>query len=273
MLVFCSGMLRSGSAFQYNLVCSILEKTTSCVRHGRWERRYEKITQEQLEKWAYDKNTYHIIKSGRHPWEFYYAKKGLAKIIYINRDIRDVALAAKFKWGLKGAKLFEMLDRADLSYKVMLENDSFNNKWCLHQRYEKVFYNNIEAIEQISKFFEVKLSKKNIIEIIEECSIDNMLKISNSKVLRFQKFVLNFLGRIANLIKKFLPPPYNKSWKLRKYYLPILPKVDAKTMVAPRHIEPSKGIPGAWRKGLSSEEIKTINERYKNYLIKENYLI
>ena len=280
MLVFCSGMLRSGSAFQFNLVCSLLEKTSSCVRHGRWERsrnersarKYEKFTNEQIKKWANDKDNFHVIKSGRWPEEFFYAKKGLAKILYINRDLRDVAVAAKFKWGLKDSELIEMLDRAEFSYKEMIENNAFENDWCLHQKYEKVFYNNHEAIEQIAKFLGVNPTKKIIKEVIEECSINNMLKISKSKTLRLKGVILRFLGRGANIIKKFLPPPYNKTWRLRKYYLWFLPKVDERTVIAPNHIENTKGVPGAWKDILKKEEINLINYRYSKYLKKEKYI-
>tara|TARA_B100000242_G_scaffold145628_1_gene103821 strand:+ start:15463 stop:16263 length:801 start_codon:yes stop_codon:yes gene_type:complete len=266
-------MLRSGSAFQFNLVCSLLEKTSSCIRHGRWERGYEKYTNEQIEQWANDKKTFHVIKSGRHPEEFFYAKKNLAKILYINRDIRDIAVAAKFKWGLTGSDLIVMLDRAQSSYQDMIENKAFENDWCLHQKYENVFRNNYLAVKQMAKFLEVKPTKEIIKEVIEECSIDNMLKISKSKTLRLKEIILRFLGKVANIIKKFLPPPYNKTWKLRKYYLWLLPKVDERTVIAPNHIEPTKGVPGAWKDILTKEEIRKFNARYGEYLKKENYSI
>ncbi len=272
MLIFCSGMLRSGSAFQFNLVCSLLEKTTICVRHGRWERGYEKFTKEELESWANDKKTFHIIKSGRHPEEFYYAKKGLAKIFYINRDIRDVAVAAKYKWGLKGSDLLVMLDRAESGYKEMIKNEAFETEWCLHQKYEDVFANTYEAIKQISKFLGLDPCEKIIQEVIDECSIKKMLKVSTSRLLRFKEIVLRNLGRLANVIKKFLPHPYNKTWKLRRYYLLLLPKVDERTVIAPKHIEPTMGVPGAWQNVLNKEEIEIITKRYKNYLKKENYI-
>ena len=272
MLIFCVGMLRSGSAFQFNLVSSLIEKTSICVRHGRWERAYEKYTKKELDTWARDKNSFHTIKCARHPEIFSYAKQGLAKIFYINRDLRDVAVAAKYKWGLSGSDLIVMLDRAELSYREMIENEAFNKDWCLHQKYVKVFHDNFKAVEQISEFLGLNASKKIIQEVIDECSINNMLKISTSKSLRLKEIILRFLGRIANLIKKVLPPPYNKSWKLRKYYLWLLPKVDEKTVIAPKHIEPTKGVPGSWQTKLTSEEIKTINKRYKSYLNQENYL-
>ncbi len=272
MLVFCSGMLRSGSAFQFNLICSLLEKTSVCIRHGRWEKGYEKFTKKQIDNWANDRKTFHLIKSGRYPEEFYYAKKGLAKILYINRDLRDVAVAAKFKWGIKDSELLEMLDRAESTYMDMVRNEAFGKEWCLHQKYEDVFSNTYEAIKQISKFIGVDPSEEIIQEIIEECSINNMLKISTSKVLRLKEIILRTLGRLAKFIKRFLPPPYNKTWKLRKYYLWLLPKVDERTVIAPNHIEPTKGAPGAWKKVLDKEEVKIITQRYKKYLKKENYI-
>ena len=273
MLVFCSGMLRSGSAFQYNLVCSLLEKTAVCIRHGRWERGYIKFTEKKIEEWANDKNTFHLIKSGRHPEEFFYAKKGLAKILYINRDIRDVAVAAKYKWGVDGEDLLVLLDRAESSYKDMIKNEAFKNNWCLHQKYEEVFFDNYKAVKEMSKFLGVNPTKEIIQEVIEECSIKNMLKVSKSKTMRIRQIILDlFLGKIANFIKKFLPPPYNKTWHLRKYYLWLLPKVDKKTVIAPKHIEPTKGQPGAWKHILSKKEITTINNRYTQYLKTERYI-
>ena len=117
MLIFCSGMLRSGSAFQFNLVCSLLEKTSICVRHGRWEREndkftkggvggYEKFTKKQIENWANDKKTFHVIKSGSSPRRVLLCQKRFSKNIYINRDMWDIAVAAKYKWGLKGTDSF-----------------------------------------------------------------------------------------------------------------------------------------------------------------------
>ena len=36
--------------------------------------------------------------------------------------MRDVAVAAKYKWELKGSDLLVMLDRAESGYKVMIKN-------------------------------------------------------------------------------------------------------------------------------------------------------
>lgn len=268
-------MIRSGSAYQYNLVCSLLEKCSVCVRHGRWEPKEEfsEFTPNQLYKWANDRSCFHVIKSGRYPIEFELARKGLAKITYINRDIRDIAVAAKYKWKLSGKELTIILDRAISGYQVMKEEDAFNQEWCLKQKYEDVYLNGYDAIQDISSFLGIYTSDKIIKEVLSECAIENMITVGRSKTLRLKQITLRILGSVANQIKKFLPHPYNKSWKLRKYYLHFLPKVDSKTVIAPRHIEPTKGIPGAWKERLSQEEVVSIENRYKDYLFSEEYNI
>ena len=66
MLICCDGMLRSGSAFQYNLLCSLLEKTALCERHGRIEREEEWLAAPVFD-WARDNRVYHVAKSNRFP--------------------------------------------------------------------------------------------------------------------------------------------------------------------------------------------------------------
>jgi hypothetical protein len=263
-------MLRSGSAFQYNLVCSLLEKVGLCVRHGRWEPK-EKITKSQLLKWANDSKVYHVVKSARYPEEFELAQQGLAKMCYINRDIRDVAIAAKFKWKLIDDDLMVMLDRALSGYELMEKMNAFGMPWCLHQRYEDVFINTDEAVKEIANFLKVSPSEEVIKKVVKECSIDVMESVSKSRTLILHQRILRRLGKIANYIKRFLPPPLNNSWGFRKIYLAILPKVDQRTCIAPRHIETTKGVPGSWKKELNQGEKQIITDRYQEYLKKESY--
>tara|TARA_Y100000741_G_scaffold359424_1_gene340053 strand:- start:6545 stop:7366 length:822 start_codon:yes stop_codon:yes gene_type:complete len=271
MLVFCSGMLRSGSAFQYNLVASLVESFGPCIRHGRWEPK-EKIKITQLLSWAKDPEVYHIIKSARYDEEFELAQDGLAKIFYIHRDLRDVAVAAKHKWNISDDKLIEMLDRALSAHELMKAKGAFkDNSWCLVQKYEDVYFDNNKAVHQIAKFINLTPDISIINKVVENCTIDKMLKVTVSKKLIFYQKTLRFLGSMANKIKSMLPKSLSGSWGLRRVYLAILPKVDRQTGMAPRHIEPTKGKPGSWKDILSKQEITMINNRYKNYLIHENY--
>lgn len=274
MLICCDGMLRSGSGLQYNLVCSLLEKMGSCVRHGRLDTEKEWLSQPVL-AWAQDSETYHVVKSATfvYPRKLQIARDGLARICYIHRDIRDVAVAAKYKWGATGDSLLELLDRAVSSYEALEKAGAFGMPWLLHQRYEDVFKDTRGAVWYIARFLEVTPSQEIVEEVVMQCSLEKMLPISRSKVLLFNYFMRRTMGNAAGFVKKFLPPPLNESWGLRKVYLKLFPKVDGRTVIAHRHIEPTRGVPGAWRSQLDKEEQEVITARYKDYLIRAGYSV
>ena len=269
-LICCDGMIRSGSAFQYNLVCALLEKMGSCVRHGRLEREEEWLSAPVLE-WAQDSNSFHVAKCARFPQEFQMARDGLARICYIQRDIRDVAVAAKYKWGLTGDGLLELLDRAVMTYQVLTEAGAFGTPWLLHQRYEDVYRDTAGAIWEIAQFLEVDPSPEIVEEVVKDCSLEVMVPISRSKPLLVNYVLRSDLARAANAIKRVLPPPLNGSWGLRKSMLRVLPKVEQRTLMAHRHIEPTRGEPGAWRDQLDENEQELITAQYQDYLNQAGY--
>lgn len=271
MLIFCSGMLRSGSALQYNLVCCILSLFHPCERHGRWEPK-SRFSYNQLLAWSTDNSKYHVIKSARYPEEFQLAKMGAAKIFYIHRDLRDIAVASKYKWKIEGNELLLMLERAVSGYDVMIANGSKNSKWCLIQKYEDVYNNMSDAIEEISRQLDLSITKDQIDFVIHECSLEKMMPLTTSRYLRHSEFLRVYLGKIANRIKPLLPGRLKESLGLRKYYLRILPKVDPKSCIALRHIEPSKGLPGAWQHELSDLEAEVIESNFTQYLSTCHYI-
>jgi len=270
MLICCNGTLRSGSALQYNLVCSLLEKVGSCVRHGRQETEKQLLSQ-PVQAWAQDRNAYHVIKSAGYQVEFQLARDGLMQMCYIHRDIRDIAVAAKFKWGLTGDSLLEMLDRAIASYENMEKAGAFGMSWLLHQRYENVYTNTKEAVWEIAQFLEVRPSQEIVEAVVRECSLESMETISKSKALGANQLLRNNLGKMAKLVKKVLPPPLNGSWGLRKLYMNLFPKTEKHTCISYGHIESSRGVPGAWQQELSLEEQEVIINRYKDYLMRCSY--
>lgn len=274
MLIVCDGMLRSGSALQYNLVCSLLEKMRPCVRHGRFDTEEEWLALPDLSDWLQDTVTYHVFKGPQKSevkWQR--ARDGLVRILYIHRDIRDIAVAAKYKWGLTGDGLLEMLDRAVKSYETMENAGAFGAPWFLHQRYEDVFSNTRGAVWEIARFLEVTPTQEIVEEVVRECSVEAMVTVSRSKVLFVNWVMRSALGSMAVAIKRVLPPPLNGSWGLRKRMLRVFPKSESRTMIAYAHIEPTRGVPGAWRHQLDKHEQDVITARYKDYLIRAGYFL
>jgi hypothetical protein len=224
-------------------------------------------------EWAQDRKTYHVVKSGRFPQELQMARDGLARLCYIHRDIRDVGVAAKYKWGLTGEALLEMLDRAVDSYETLENAGAFGMSWLLHQRYEDVFTNTRAAVWDIAQFLEVAPSQEMVEEVVKQCSLEVMEPISKSKVLLFNHVMREGLGTVAKAVKRVLPPPLNGSWRLRKVYLKLFPKVEQHTLIAYAHIEPTRGVPGAWSEQLDKHEQEVITARYKDYLARAGYAV
>ena len=97
-----------------------------------------------------------------------------------------------------------------------------------------------------------------------------MKKVTQSNSLVAFKALRVGLGKFANMIKNILPPPFDKSWGLKSLYITIFPKVDKHTCMAPRHIEPTKGRPGAWKNVLSEYEKMKISSRYQSNMFAED---
>jgi hypothetical protein len=208
-----------------------------------------------------------------YPEKLKLARDGHTRIFYVHRDIRDVAVAAKFKWGLAGDELFVMLDRAVASYETLETAEAFGQPWLLHQKYEDVFLHTTEAVWEIARFLELAPSQETVEEVIRDCSMETMYAHSRSKYLYFNRTMTGSLGSIANVIKKFLPAPLNESWGLRKIYMGLFPKVTKRSAIAYDHIEPTRGVPGVWRDQLDKEEQELITARYEGYLLRAGYLM
>lgn len=270
VLVICSGMLRSGSSLQFNLVSALLENMGLGIRHGEgYDSDEEWFAHPELETWAQDPNQYHVVKRVIRHHELEKVKDGWVRICYIYRDIRDVAASAKERWGLRDGwdRHFRQLDDAVRVYDTMHEMPR-----VLRQRYEVVIKDYRGAIREIARFLGIEASEDVIERVVEQCSLEAMIPISNSKSLIVRHHVLNALGRAAQRMKRFLPPPLNSSWRLRKFYLKLFPKRDPKTKIGPGHISSTLGAIGTWRQKLEKDEQEIITARYKSWLIRAGYI-
>ena len=130
-----------------------------------------------------------------------------------------------------------------------------------------------EAVREIARFLEVTPTQEIVEEVVRECSLETMLNISRSKVLFINWVMRSALGNMAVAIKRVLPPPLNGSWGLHKAMLRVFPKNESHTMIAYAHIEPTRGVPGAWRTQLDKEEQQDITGQYKDYLMRAGYYL
>jgi hypothetical protein len=145
MDVLCAGMFRSGSTWQYNIACELLERVDSGQRLGfveGWE--YEQATSGEA-------TPVRVLKT--HDAHFRFADSlmaGKARAIYSFRDLRDVAYSLMHKFKVS----FEEVISADGLLRKCTRNDAF---WTdlpnvLTQRYENLIQNADAMVRQIARF-------------------------------------------------------------------------------------------------------------------------
>ena len=245
MLAVCCGMIRSGSTLQYNLVKNVLEVSKQGQGEGFFSRKKLASMDETLSSWDQD-TKWHVIKTHEPPpdWENDAGRRHY-RYFYIYRDLRDVAVSAKNKFGWEDEELLSALDRAIGVFNHM---HSFDN--VLWQKYEDVINTSSAAVNEIGSSFGLSLSSEVVNSIADQCSLERTEKI------------------IANL-KNSLIFKIAKSLKLAKFFFK---QYDSSTLLHGDHISSNRGAPGTWKTNLSADEIDKIQEIHKDWFRTNGYL-
>lgn len=162
MDVFCVGMYRSGSTWQYEVASHLLEQHHGGQRLGF------------VAGDAYDAagvpGLWRVLKShDRHPQFTRVLKERCALALYSFRDLRDVAYSLMHKM----AGSFETIVKSRQMLQRCLQNDEFwrGQPGTLCQRYENMVADPVEAVEQIADHFEIQLTSADAIALAEEYSL------------------------------------------------------------------------------------------------------
>jgi len=235
MLVLCSGMIRSGSTLQFNIVRNLVEILKVGVSNGYiGDFDVEKV-KGNLIRWSADRQ-YHTIKMHKIPDDVdLIAGEDNLRICYIYRDIRDVAASAKLKWRLDERDLMDALDKAVTGYSEII-----GRKRALIQKYENVVKDVPRAVHEIATFLSLNACKDVIKTIMQECSLENTLRltetIENTAWIKVKK-------KLRILAKRLLSAD---SYDRIRAMAPRLRVYDQKTLLHPDHISKYGGAVGVW---------------------------
>lgn len=252
MLIVCNGMVRSGSTLQYNLVRGLAEKCGAGVGKGFFTIPQLDSVESDLFHWGTDPFLYVIKMHNLHPRIAQMASDDLARICYIYRDIRDVTVSAKRKFGYSGDRLYDVLDQAVAVYYEMRSVQG-----VLWQRYEEVIRDLPTAVHTVTNFLSLHPSQDTTTVVAEECSLESVRK--SAEQLRG--------GLIAKL--------YSLQSLLQHIGIPIAilgENYDRRTLLHPDHISESAGAIGMWRTELDRQELNVITERYGKWLADAGYV-
>lgn len=252
MLIICNGMFRSGSTLQYNLVRHLVERTGAGMAHGFFDQ--DKLVEESasLTEYAFDDKNLHVIKVHDVP-KIVDDKscQDKVKVIYIFRDLRDVAVSIKQFGGFDDClsnRLIEILDDAVETFHHIRQISN-----PLIQRYEILMSDKMGGLESISDFLSVSANRDELESIVLSCSMKNM-KRSSYRARMYKKILESRLGPILkrlNIIKK---------------------TYDSQTLLHGNHISSTQGK-SVWREILTSDEVEFIVDRYRDWFEETGYQI
>ncbi|MFQ5646281.1 MAG: sulfotransferase domain-containing protein [bacterium] len=211
----------------------------------------KQISDAQFVKWG-DDTRYHIIKIHEvHPKVVEMAHEGTAVILYISRDIRDVAASAKKLLKSEEDSLIGRLERtAGFYYEIKQLK-----KNVLRQKYENVIRDIASAVRDLASFLELSPSPEVIEAVARECALDKAKATADNRRKKTGMNLRLFLDR-----KLFV----KLGFSIKNY--------DKETLILPHHIpDKNPGKIGRWREELSEREKKLVGERFEDWLKEEGY--
>lgn len=266
MLLLANGMIRSGSTLQYNLASSLLRMSGRGQAHGYVEGEENGVWTPIHQTWA-ESAQYQLVKTHRIPDQWIDRQRQGIRVLYVYRDIRDVAASAKEIWNCTGDRLTDLLDNAIDNFERLERLDH-----VLYQRYEDITIDMRAAALEIAEFLDLDLSERDIADVIQEWDISAVeTKIS-------KKFDLS--DRVVGELRKKRNLPRPLRHVLDASRLPQLigrilgsqPVADEETLLHPDHISKRKGAVGYYRSVLTEEECRFVTYRYRDWLVQTGYI-
>ena len=247
MLIICSGMLRSGSTLQYNIARLLVTKLQVGSAEGFISKKGLERFKTKLRDWE-SATPYHVIKSHIIQPEWMETSSMNRCYLYIYRDLRDVAVSIKNKFGHEGDKLILSLDNAIDGYEKISKMSKKNN--VCWQKYEDVVRDIPNAIMEQASFLKLKPDHRIKQEIVQECSINHVNKITRKLQSNYKTKLYSFFRKLHMSVHTF----------------------DNESLYHPGHISKNNGAIGVWKSELSKGEIDIIESRYNSWLRTHSYL-
>jgi Sulfotransferase domain len=242
MYIFCVGMYRSCSTWQYNVVCHLVEGYRLGARLGFLDGEAFHAQDDR----AVADDSWLVLKSHDGHERFREAlHQGRARAVYAYRDLRDVA----FSLIHKHKSTFEQLIQHERWLDYYLLHDQFwtTQPGVLIQRYEDLVSRPAAAIEQIAAYLRIELHAGEAVRLAAEHSLT---------ANRRRTFALLALLRAQGID---LEDPNNAQLH------------DPHTLLHWNHLR--EGRVGGWRQEAAPEQRRFLEHRYGSWLVARGYEI
>lgn len=238
MNLYCVGMYRSASTWQYNVAARILEKRGRCQKLGFLPAKgvLEAQKTRACDEWM-------IVKTHDEDSDLARSlEEGRALALYSYRDLRDVALSLIHKVN----DTFEAVIERGRWLRLCVTNHAFwtHQPAVLVQRYETITLQPLVAIREIAAHLGMRLDDHEVDALASEYSLEN-------NRARVERFAAKLRNEGCDLSRN-----YNYTY-------------EEESLMAWNHIR--DGSTGAWRKAFTPRQIAILGLICGPWLIAEGY--
>jgi len=275
MLVLCNGMIRAGSSVQYNIARMLVQELGVGWARAEFERRYPEKAPNAAAL-AADERQYvfkiHDLTT------FEYADLDLlgkligtggVRVLYIHRDVRDVAVSLMEKLGVTFDYSCKMIDGALNGYHGVQPH--LGAPWLLVQRYDELTSDIEAGVEQIAALLALDPSPELIQSIVRECSLEGV-----ETVIRDLRRGL-VTNKVHSAAAKLPGSPREKlrtmAYHMSGDQLEEIGFADRETQIHFNHIGKFRGRSNVWRTELTQGQIGILNDRFGNWLREAGYAV
>ncbi|GIX06362.1 MAG: hypothetical protein KatS3mg115_0765 [Candidatus Poribacteria bacterium] len=260
MVIVCNGMIRSGSTLQYNIVrCLHTSLNLELQLLGALEIGEE--TYQRLADAARSPTRFLIKTHRTRPAVLKLAEKGLIFVLYIYRDLRDVAVSYREKFEAPWEEILATLDEEVALYWHLKPLQGRGK--VLWQRYEEVIEDLPQAVRETAVYLGLDADESVVQEVAEACSLQSALRV----MLQVRREIL----RKAR--EHFSTPISTRAIKKLIEESLGIAVGDPVSLIHWDHISSHRGRPGVWKEKLSAQEVQELTSRYRDWFLDAGYRI
>ena len=182
-------------------------------------------------------------------------------MLYIFRDIRDVAASIKRVRGLRDARLLDRVSTLVQTYYELSEIRESAPEYFLWQRYEDAMQSPESAAREIAGLLQVSLPEDTYQRIVHDCSLEMSIERCVGMRRGLQEDVNRLRGQDPRAAARFLDLVSRN----------VLNREDDENLLQYNHVSRHKGASGIWREVLTTRELSMLVERHGTWLAHAGY--
>ena len=251
-------MIRSGSTLQYNLVTSLVDTMGTGVAHGGFRPQEFETLERQFAEWQRTEG-HHVFKT-HHVASFMpqMVQADLMRIVYVFRDLRDVAASLQRAWNYSDEKTLAALSNA------VQRDDEFRRMGVLCQKYEHLRVNTRGALAELAAYLDLDPPPGSESVVLQQCSLEN----TKRTIRRIRR---NPLLKIGTILRRLDSEVFRRVIRAGRG-TPVLDlSKRPRSLWTRSHISTTNGRPGVWKDWLKPGVIVEIERQFGNWLESNGY--